>query len=69
MKLLNTKLILSAVGIALLATPAFAQQAPRYPSNRAGAQMQYQGRPGGTYNAYGSDSTNGNSYRVPTAEW
>jgi hypothetical protein len=30
MKSLKSKLALSAVGIALLATPAFAQQAPRH---------------------------------------
>jgi hypothetical protein len=37
MKSLNTKLLLSAIGIALLATPAFAQR----PSRHAWAQPQY----------------------------
>jgi len=35
MKSLNTKLVLSAIGIALLATPAFAQRPQRQPSPRA----------------------------------
>jgi hypothetical protein len=65
MKLLNTKLILSALGIALLATPAFAQQPPRYHSHRAGAQTQYQDPPSYSYNPYGS----GSAYNPPTAEW
>jgi hypothetical protein len=34
MKSINTKLILSALGIALLATPAFAQNSHRHVSNR-----------------------------------
>ncbi len=34
MKSINTKLILSALGIALLATPAFAQNARRHVSNQ-----------------------------------
>lgn len=58
MKLLNTKLILSAVGIALLATPAFAQQPPRYPSHRGRAQTQYQDPPGNSYNPYPSPYSN-----------
>jgi hypothetical protein len=58
MKLPNTTLILSAVAIALLATPAFAQRAPRYPSHRAGAQMQYRDPPGNSYNAYSHPSSN-----------
>jgi hypothetical protein len=41
MKSLKSKLALSALGIVLLATPAFAQQTPRH-------QQQYQG-PGVTY--------------------
>jgi uncharacterized protein YdeI (BOF family) len=35
MKALNTKLVLSALGIALLATPAFAQQSQRQSSPQA----------------------------------
>jgi hypothetical protein len=35
MKTLNTKLVLSALGIALLATPAFAQQSQRQASPQA----------------------------------
>jgi hypothetical protein len=42
MKSLKSKLALSALGVALMATPAFAQQAPQY------AQPQYQG-PAVTY--------------------
>jgi hypothetical protein len=34
MKSINTKLILSALGIALLATPAFAQNSHRHVSNQ-----------------------------------
>ncbi len=58
MKLLNTKLILSAVGIALLATPAFAQQLPRYPSHRAWVQRQYRDPPSHIYSPYDSPYTN-----------
>jgi hypothetical protein len=42
MKSLKSKLALSALGLVLLATPAFAQQTPRH------AQQQYQD-PGVTY--------------------
>jgi hypothetical protein len=68
MKLLNTKLILSAVGIALLATPAFAQQSSYYPSHRAGVHRQYRDPPGYSYSPY--DSGSGGAYgNPPTAEW
>ena len=41
MKTLNTKLILSALGIALLATPAFAQKPNHQPSQASQVQDQY----------------------------
>jgi hypothetical protein len=41
MKLLNTKLVLSALGIALLATPAFARAPDRQPSQAAQTVQQY----------------------------
>jgi hypothetical protein len=41
MKTLNTKLVLSALGIALLATPAFAQKPDRQPSQASQAVEQY----------------------------
>jgi hypothetical protein len=49
MKLFNTKLILSAVGIALLATPAFAQHSYRHaPRNLYNSQAPA-GDPAGVY--------------------
>jgi hypothetical protein len=41
MNTLNTKLILSALGIALLATPAFAQKPDRHASQAAQTVQQY----------------------------
>jgi hypothetical protein len=41
MKSLNTKLVLSAIGIALLATPAFAQRPDRQASHAVQAEQQY----------------------------
>ncbi len=41
MKTLNTKLVLSALGIALLATPAFAQKPDRQPSQFSQVEQQY----------------------------
>jgi hypothetical protein len=41
MKSLNTKLVLSALGIALLATPAFAQKPDRQPAQNSQAVEQY----------------------------
>ena len=41
MKTLNTKLVLSALAIALLATPALAQSADRQPSQVAQSTEQY----------------------------
>ncbi len=48
MKLFNTKLILSAVGIALLATPALAQESYRHVSSRGLYDYQTSGL-GGVY--------------------
>jgi hypothetical protein len=45
MKSLNTKLVLSALGIALLATPAFAQKPVRDFSQAPSAQYQVQAQP------------------------
>jgi len=41
MKKLNTKLVLSALGIALLATPAFAKQPDRQPTQASQVEAQY----------------------------
>jgi hypothetical protein len=41
MKTLNTKLVLSALGIALLATPAFARTPDRQPSQASQTVQQY----------------------------
>jgi hypothetical protein len=41
MKTLNTKLVLSALGIALLATPALAQKPDRQPSQASQVEQQY----------------------------
>lgn len=49
MKSLNTKLVLSVLGIAMLATPAFAQRPHR---QQAQQQMQYQAAPGNVTNGY-----------------
>jgi hypothetical protein len=48
MKLFNTKLILSAVGIALLATPALAQESYRHSSSRNAYNYQTN-NPAGVY--------------------
>jgi hypothetical protein len=45
MKSLNTKLVLSALGIALLATPAFAQKPTRQVSQEQSTQYQVQAQP------------------------
>lgn len=49
MKSLNTKLVLSALGIALLATPAFAQRQHWQPSNQGLYDYQGAGNQVGTY--------------------
>ena len=43
MKSLKSKLALSALGIALLATPAFAQQPPRHAQARQDSAVTYPG--------------------------
>jgi hypothetical protein len=43
MKSLKSKLALSAIGIALLATPAFAQQAPRHVQAQQDSAVTYPG--------------------------
>jgi len=56
MKSFKSKLVLSALGIALLATPAFAQQTPRHATPRyQGTTVTYPGlvdRGGSTTEAY-----------------
>jgi hypothetical protein len=47
MKTLNTKLVLSALGIALLATPAFARTPDRQPSQASQASQTVQQYPNG----------------------
>jgi hypothetical protein len=49
MKSLNTKLVLSVLGIAMLATPAFAQR-PHH--QQVQQQMQYQAAPGNVTSGY-----------------
>jgi hypothetical protein len=54
MKSLNTKLLLSALGIALLATPAFAQH--RRWQDPPRALYNYQVTPGNSYSVYPNDA-------------
>jgi hypothetical protein len=52
MKSLKSKLALSALGIALLATPAFAQQAPRHTQAQQDSAVTYPGYSSGDSEAY-----------------
>ena len=52
MKSLRSKLALSALGIALLATPAFAQQAPRHVQQNQDSAVTYPGLTGSDSEAY-----------------